>query len=107
MDLQLSFSESINVRTCKSKCLGAEATFFIRSGLTDVEEGETLVVILCGHGDSDGNYTVGRDLLTKHALEGNVYQCTGKVVAIYTGSINCAHWVSDEWELVAAAEESV
>ncbi|KAK0434826.1 hypothetical protein EV421DRAFT_1909126 [Armillaria borealis] len=100
--LHLDYSEAIDIKTAKPATLAAEALHAIRNLVTTVEEGESLVIILCGHGDTEGNFYAGEDILAKGALEKFVDLCKGKVLVVSTACYS-GLWKSDSWELVAAA----
>ncbi|KAK0224726.1 hypothetical protein EDD85DRAFT_858941 [Armillaria nabsnona] len=99
---RLDYSEAIDIRTARPATLAAEALHAIRNIVLTIEEGESLVIILCGHGDSEGNFFAGEDILTKGALEKFVDLCKGKVLVVSTACYS-GLWKSDSWELVAAA----
>ncbi len=99
---RLDYSETIDIRTAKSATLAAEALHAIRNIVPTIKEGELLVIILCGHGDPEGNFFAGEDILTKGALEKFVDLCKGKILVVSTARYS-GLWKSDSWELVAVA----
>ncbi|PBK78004.1 hypothetical protein ARMSODRAFT_946857 [Armillaria solidipes] len=106
--LQLSYPENINVVTSISSDLKTNALIRIRTAA--VGEGETLIIILCGHGDIEGKFLIGSGegvcrQLAKEELQASVRTCKGQVTVITT-ACHGGLWTSELWDLVAAAPAS-
>ncbi|KAK0459584.1 uncharacterized protein EV420DRAFT_1641789 [Desarmillaria tabescens] len=93
-----------------SSHLKTDALISIRDGAAAVEEGETLIIILCGHSDIEGKFLIGNGegvcrQLTKDELEASVRTCKGKVMVITT-ACHGGLGTNNLWDLVAAAPTS-
>lgn len=68
--------------------------------------GETLVIVLVGHGEDDHSFTVGGDgrqncKICKEQLEESVGHAKGNILVIIT-ACHSGSWMSPHWTLLAA-----